>query len=118
MTIISFSVRGQDSTFGLIGVYESTQNKFERYSILILEKDKKFIYKYGVGGCQGEVKGTWTIQDKRLEFLNDQEFLNNDIINYPNLALTTWTIKKKGIKPDKLVNSGCVKDNKLHVKNK
>lgn len=105
---------GQGGHDGLLGTYESTDNAFERYSIVILDKEYRFIYKSGLGGCQVEVTGTWTIENKKLKFTNDKEFLDNDIIHYPNLGLTTWTIKKLGIKPDKIVDSGCVKDDKLH----
>jgi hypothetical protein len=118
LTIISLTVRGQDSTDGLIGVYESMDNKFERYSILTLNKDKVFIYKYKVGGCQGEVKGKWTIENKKVRLTNDQEFLNHETIVYPDMSLTTWTVKKIGVKPDNLVDSGCVKENQLHIKKK
>jgi hypothetical protein len=116
LTIISLNVRGQNSTDGLIGVYESKGNKFERYSILILNKDNVFIYKYGVGGCQGEIKGKWTIENKKVKLTNDQEFLNHGTIVYPDMSLTTWTVKKIGVKPDKLVDSGCVKESQLHIK--
>ena len=116
MTICIINCLGQDSTDELIGVYESTSNKFERYSVLVLEKDNRFIYKYGVGACQGEVKGKWTIEDKRLKFTNDNEFLDNETIVYPNLGLSTWTVKKIGVKPEKAVDSGCAKDGELHLK--
>lgn len=108
----------QKSDEKIIGAYYSTANKFERYSILILENDNKFIYKYGVGGCQAEVKGNWRTEGKKLRLTNDDEFLNNDIIKYPDMSLTTWSIKRTGVKPDKIIDSGCVKDNKLHVKKK
>ncbi len=118
MTIISLAFLGQDSNDALIGVYESMDNKFERYSILILEKDKVFIYKYGGGGCQGEIKGKWTIANKKVKLTNDQEFLYHETIVYPDMSLTSWTVKKIGIKPDKLVDSGCLKENQLHIKKK
>jgi len=105
---------GQGEHDGLWGTYESTDNGFEKYSIVVLKKDYSFIYKSGLGGCQVEVTGTWTIENKKLKFTNDKEFLDNDIIHYPNLGLTTWTIKKLGIKPDKIVDSGCVKADKIH----
>lgn len=116
LTVISLSVRGQESSDELIGVYESMGNKFERYSILILSKDNLFIYKYGVGGCQGEIKGKWTIENKKVKLTNDREFLNHKTIVYPDMSLTAWTVKKNGIKPDHLVDSGCVKENQLHRK--
>ncbi|MBX2970102.1 MAG: hypothetical protein KF803_12090 [Cyclobacteriaceae bacterium] len=109
-------VRGQTNTDGLIGEYFSIENKFESFSTMILEKDNRFIYSYGIGGCRGEVKGTWTIRDKKLEFKNDSTFLDNKIIKYPDLGQTAWTVKKIGIQPDKIVDSGCVKSDKLHMK--
>ena len=67
--------------------------------------------------CQGEVKGKWTIESKRLNFTNDKEFLDNETIVYPKLGLSTWTVKKIGVKPGKAaVEGGCVKDGELHLK--
>ena len=114
LILFTTTVSGQRGHDGLLGTYESTDNGFERYSIMILNQDNRFIYKSGIGGCRVEVTGTWTIENKKLKFTNDKEFLDKDTIRYPNLGLTTWTIKKLGIKPDKLVDCGCVKDDKLH----
>ncbi|AXE18383.1 hypothetical protein DR864_11805 [Runella rosea] len=111
---MTFLTKGQSTHDGLIGVYESTSNGFEKYSIIILDKDNRFAYKAGLGGCQVEVKGTWIIEKKKLKLTNDNEFLNKETVYYPNLGLTTWTITRNGIKPDGLVDSGCVKDDKLH----
>ncbi|MGF1638992.1 MAG: hypothetical protein ACFCUU_18090 [Cyclobacteriaceae bacterium] len=116
LTIISLHVHGQSSSEGLVGIYESVGNKFERHSILILKKDSVFIYKYGVGGCQGEIKGNWIIENNKVRFTNDQEFLNHQTIFYPNLSLATWTVKKNAVKPDSLVDSGCIKENQIHLK--
>jgi len=80
----------------------------------VLDKDNRFIYKSGLGGCQVEITGTWTVEKKKIKFTNDKEFMDNETILYPNLGQTTWTVKKFGIKPDKGVDSGCVKDGKLH----
>lgn len=116
MTFGSLNAWAQESNDRLIGVYESIANKFDRQSVLILDKDSRFIYKYGVGGCRGEVTGNWKIENKRLALTNDNEFLGNDTINYPDLGLSSWTVKRNGLKPDKIVDSGCLKDNKLHRK--
>jgi hypothetical protein len=105
---------GQGEHDRLLGTYESTSNGFERYSVVILNKGHRFIYKSGLGGCQVQVTGTWAIENKKLKFTNDKAFLDNDTIHYPNLALTTWTIRKLGIKPDKKVDGGCMEDDKLH----
>ena len=84
---------------------------------MILEKNNRFTYKSGLGGCQTEVKGTWTVENKKLKFTNDKEFTDNGTILYPDLGLTTWTIKKTGIKPDGLLDKGfCFKVDKLHRK--
>jgi len=107
---------GQSSRGGLIGVYKSNGNSFERYSVMTLETNNRFTYKYGLGGCQGEVKGNWKIVDKKITFENDLSFLNDSIIHYPNLGLTSWTVKTIGIKPEQNVDSGCLKDDNLHLK--
>jgi hypothetical protein len=107
---------GQSSRGGLIGVYKSNENSFERYSIMTLETNNRFIYKYRLGGCQGEVRGKWKIVDKKIAFENDPSFLNDSIIHYPNLGLTTWTVKTIGIKPEGPVDSGCMKEDNLHLK--
>jgi len=107
---------GQSSRGGLVGVYKSNANSFERYSIMTLEANNRFVYKYGFGGCQGEVKGNWKVVDKKIVFENDTEFLNDSIIHYPNLGLTAWTVKTIGIKPGQTIDAGCLKDNNLHLK--
>ncbi len=72
---------GQSSRDGLVGVYKSNANSFERYSMMTLEKNNRFVYKYGLGGCQGEVKGNWKVVDKKsflkmmLHFLMTQLFI-------------------------------------------
>ena len=113
LTMVAFS---QDDNNGLQGTYQSIDNGFERYSTMILLTDNRFIYKTGVGGCQVKVTGTWTSNKGRLNFRNDDEFLNHSTIFYPNLSLVTWTVKKFGIKPEGTVDSGCLKDDKLHRK--
>lgn len=107
---------GQSSRSGLVGVYKSNANSFERYSIMTLETNNRFVYKYGLGGCQGEVKGNWKVVDKKIVFENDAAFLNDSIIHYPDLGLTTWTVKKIGIQPEQVVDAGCLKDDNLHLK--
>lgn len=107
---------GQSSRGGLIGVYKSNGNSFERYSIVTLETNNRFVYKYGLGGCQGEVKGTWKIVGKKMVFENDPIFLDDSTIHYPNLGLTTWTVKTIGIRPEQTVDSGCLKEDNIHLK--
>ena len=114
--VSNLTVQGQDKTSGMVGVYRSRANEFERWSIMILLEKHRFIYKYGTGGCQAEIKGNWEIENKKLIFKNDKEYLKNDIMFYPNLNQTTWTIKKLGIKPDSLIDTGCLKVTQLHIK--
>lgn len=47
---------------------------------MILDKENRFIYKSGLGGCQTEVKGTWIVENKKLKFTNDTEFTNDGTI--------------------------------------
>lgn len=107
---------GQSSRGGLMGIYKSNGNSFERYSIMTLETNNRFVYKYGLGGCQGEVKGSWKNVDKKITFENDPLFLNDTIVQYPNLGLTTWAVKTIGIKPEQAVDSGCLKEDNVHLK--
>lgn len=107
---------GQSNRRGLVGVYKSNGNSFERYSVMTLETNNRFVYKYGLGGCQGEVKGNWSVVDKKIVFENDAAFLNDSITHYPNLGLTTWTVKTIGIRPEQAVDAGCLKDDNLHIK--
>ena len=107
---------GQTSQDGLIGVYASSENKSERYSVMTLEPKNRFTYKYGLGGCQGEVKGQWKIINKKIAFENDPSFLNDSIVHYPNLGLTSWAVKTIGIKPEQMVDTGCLKEDNLHFK--
>lgn len=111
------SVFGQSTVNGLIGIYESRDNAFERFSSMILSEQNRFTYKYGAGGCQGEVTGTWKVENQQLIFENDPQFLNNGIIFYPDLSLTSWKIKRIGIQPNDDVNTGCLKETGLHIKN-
>jgi len=107
---------GQSSRSGLIGVYKSNGNSLERFSIMVLDGNNRFTYKYGLGECHGEVKGTWKIVEKKIVFENDPIFLKDSIAHYPNLGLTTWAVKTIGIKPEGAVDSGCLKVDNLHLK--
>jgi hypothetical protein len=116
LTIWIITSYAQLSEDGLIGIYKSNGNQFERYSIMMLEPNNRFVYKYALSGCQGEVKGNWKIVDKKIKFDNDPSYLNDSIIHYPNLGLTTWTINRMGIKPEQIVDSGCMKEDNMHFK--
>lgn len=116
LAFVFCSFYGQKDYNGLIGTYDSRDNRFEFYSIMILQKDNRFVYKYGVGGCQGEVTGNWIVENKKLKFTNDNEFLNNETTFYPNLGLLYWTVKKFGIKPDEKVDNCFFETEVLHSK--
>lgn len=78
LVLLTCFAKGQSTREGLVGVYESTG--FDRHSTMILDKENRFIYKSGLGGCQTEVKGTWIVENKKLKFTNDTEFTNDGTI--------------------------------------
>jgi hypothetical protein len=119
----------------LIGTYYSINNDFERWSIMDLTSDGKFIYSYGIGGCQAQVTGVYKIRNNKLIFKNDPEFtkqhldsINQEIVIddsttinlpqpiYPDLSLVEWNVKKRYIKPTKPVDSGCIVESGKHKK--
>ena len=106
----------------LIGKYYSINNKFERWSIIELKNDGKFIYKYGLSGCQSEINGTYLITKNKIKFKNDTEFINQSIKTdsltpiYPDMSLTEWIIFKDYIKPIEEINTGCIKEKGKHRK--
>jgi hypothetical protein len=61
----------------LIGTYYSINNEFERWSIMDLTSDGKFIYSYGIGGCQAQVTGVYKIRNNKLIFKMIQNLLNS-----------------------------------------
>lgn len=114
--LVSFNAHGQGANKRLVGTFAPKNNAFEQWSVLTLQGDQRFTYNYGVGGCQDEISGTWDVKGKKLIMTNDKKFLNHDTIFYPDMSLTTWTIKKKGVKPNGSVDSGCIKETRLHSK--
>ena len=117
---------------GLTGVYSSVNNKFERWSTMTLNGDSTFIYNYGLGGCQAEIKGTFTVRNSKIEFANDSEITSNEIVNltesdsliseigtpfYPNLSLVDWKVGNNFIKPLGTVDSGCLQESAKHKLN-
>ena len=104
----------------LFGKFYSKNNGFEKWSIVELKKDGRFIYNYGLSACQAEITGTYIVVNKRIIFKNDLEFLNDKIDElspfYPDMSLTKWKIKKNFIKPENVVDSGCIKDKGKHFK--
>ena len=100
---------------------------------MTLGPQNTFIYSYGIGGCQGEVTGTWTINNERIKFKNDDEFKTDSIgyvnlvVNdtltlkiskpfYPDLSITDWKIKSKSLIPIGIVDSGCLTERGRHRK--
>lgn len=106
------NLRGQVAENGLVGNYYSSENKFEKFAAIELKKDGTFEFKYALGGCQNEIIGLWTIENKKLRFKNDLEYRNA----LPDLSLFLWTVKKNGIRPDGEINCGCLKTKKIFIK--
>jgi hypothetical protein len=130
-TIILFLYSGLlfSQTIELPGTYSSVNNKFERWSIMKLNNDGTFSYNYGVGGCQATVTGTYKVDNTKIEFKNDSEFLSKSdeeqfIIDslmiaiptyyYPNLGLSHWRIGKDFIKPLSSIDTGCLEESGKH----
>jgi hypothetical protein len=78
----------------LIGTYYSINNEFERWSIMDLTSDGKFIYSYGIGGCQAQVTGVYKIRNNKLIFKNDPEFTKQhlDSINQEKLCSKIYIV--------------------------
>ena len=98
--LIACECQAQIDQRNLLGVYASDRNSEEQSSLLELRKNYRFIYKYRLGACEGEVRGVWGKVQGKLKLKNDVEFLNKGSIQYPDLSLVTWSINKNGIKPD------------------
>lgn len=118
LTCFSQGLIGQWSPHAneLAGVYQSKKDKFERYSIITLKDNGQFTYEYGLGGCQGKVKGSWKVVGREVQFKNDSEFSKNSTIVYPDMSKTNWRATKIGIKPIAPVNSGCLEVAGTHLK--
>ncbi|MCP9768481.1 hypothetical protein EGI22_11205 [Lacihabitans sp. LS3-19] len=114
--IVTLPSNGQTRKVDHAGVYKSNVNTFDRHSIMTLDTNHKFTYEYSQIGCKGEVKGKWEIVDKKIQFENDSIFLNDPKIPYPNLGLSPWVIWGMGIKPEKTIDSGCMEEHSMHLK--
>lgn len=118
----SISCFGQSSEQkkNLLGIYNSQNNKFEKWSIIELKNEGKFIYKYCLGGCQAEITGTYVVAKNIISLKNDPEFLNNNREEfspiYPDMSLTKWIIMRNFIRPKKIIDSGCIKEKGKHFK--
>jgi len=126
---------GQNKTEELNGIYYSVDNKFEKWSIMELKENGVFKYKYGLSACQAEITGTYSVENNKIKFKNDQEFTKKyleaerdsliktdstfigiGIPIYPDLSLTEWKIKKSSIKPISEIDCGCIVEKGKHKK--
>lgn len=133
--LIQVNIAIAQNNNSIIGTYYSVNNEFERWSIMKLSSDGKFIYSYGVGGCQANVTGVYKIRNNKLIFKNDPEFtkqhldsINQEIVIndsttinlpqpvYPDLSLVEWDVKKRYIKPTKPLDCGCLIESGKHKK--
>jgi hypothetical protein len=97
------------------GIYISTDSRFEKSSELTLSSDSTFIYFYMLGGCQDKIKGKWTITNGSI-ILHPHVKGNTGLFHTPDLNNAIWTIEKKGLKPQAIIDNGCFKESALHVK--
>ncbi|NME72968.1 hypothetical protein [Flammeovirga aprica] len=106
----------------VIGTYVMIDRKgLEQHSTLTLKNNYDFIYSYGVGGCQGEVKGKWSINDNQLlEFKSEIDFNSSSSSNltpcYPDLNSGHWKVTKRGLVLQKVMDCACWKVKGLHQK--
>ena len=116
--LLSFYDR-QTTGDSIIGVYEAIDSKPDSivptYSILKIENNNRFTYKFGCGDIGGEITGTWTVNGKKLKLTNDKKYLDSKTITYPKI--NSWTILPNGLKPDKTIEFWC-KFGKVHLKKK
>ncbi|SIR50102.1 hypothetical protein [Pontibacter lucknowensis] len=92
---------------------------FEFLSVLKLNENKEFEYRYAVGGCQAVVTGTWMEESGIVKLTSNSEFLPKDdpdpmAPTYPVFDNTKWKVKAKGLKPVEEIDTGCFKTKKLH----
>jgi len=126
---------GQNKTDELNGIYYSVDNKFEKWSIMELKENGVFKYKYGLSACQAEITGTYSVENNKIKFKNDQKFTKKyleverdsliktdstfigiGIQIYPDLSLTEWKINKNSIKPISEIDCGCIVEKGKHKK--
>jgi len=112
--VISMPGNGQSNSVAIAGTY-ALSNRIN-YSIISIRNNYTFTYTYGLEGCVGEVTGTWRINRNKLFFKNDSAYLNNSSICYPDLSLSSWTVKKNGIKPADAITCTCSDIRFLHYK--
>jgi len=133
LTLFSLSTFSQKTSENLAGTYYSVNNKFEKWSILLLYDNYRFEYQYALGGCQAIVTGKWTIENKLLRLASDNEFDPNDTIgekviindtvtlsfnktSYPNFSNFGWRISNNWLKPLGNIDNGCFIENGKHKK--
>lgn len=132
--ITSHSVKVSDEKT-LAGKYYSVNNSFERFSIMELVANGKFVYSYALGGCQGIVEGTYIVKDGKIKFKNDYKYtqlyqqrekdsliahdplaLNIGLSFIPDMSLVEWKIKSNYIKPFFKIDCGCILERGKHIK--
>jgi hypothetical protein len=130
--LISF---GQNKKTELNGTYYSVDNEFEKWSIMELQENGVFKYKYGLSACHAEITGTYSVDNRKIRFENDREFTKKYLESerdsliksdstfigigipiYPDLSLTEWKIKKNSIKPISEIDCGCIIEKGKHRK--
>ena len=113
----SFCFMKNPTSNGVVGVYSIS--KFEFLSELEIKPNGRFDYNYTVGGCQSAVTGDWR-QDGKFIILNgDSEFENTAkelSPIYPQFQNFKWKIKARGLKPTEVLDTGCFKTEKIHLK--
>ena len=92
---------------------------FEFLSILTLNENNEFEYRYAVGGCQAVVTGIWTEESGMVKLTSSSEFLpkaepDSMAPKYPVFENTMLKVKAKGLKPVEEIDTGCFKTKKLH----
>jgi hypothetical protein len=134
--ILTFLISiGQNKKTELNGTYYSVDNEFEKWSIMELQQNGVFKYKYGLSACQAEITGTYSVINRIIRFKNDREFTEKYLESerdsliksdstfigigipiYPDLSLTEWKIKKNSIKPISEIDCGCIIEKGKHRK--
>lgn len=99
----------------LVGVYVSKKNKFEKWSILGLNENHIFNYKYGLGGCQDKIEGIWDYHYKTV-ILSLHPKYDTVFYHVPNLDQSEWKITNRGLWPTKKIDNGCFIEEGKHLK--
>ncbi|MBC7921719.1 MAG: hypothetical protein H7Z75_11610 [Ferruginibacter sp.] len=99
---------------------EYVLTRFEFSSILYLKENNRFKYKYSLGGCQGSIEGQWSKEENGLKLTSEKQTQldESDNLNpfYPLFRGHYWRVEKRGIKPEKKVDTGCFQTRGIHKK--